>query len=60
MTSNLLLILLRVHIASSRMDEITKNGVSPVRPYDDIPEEFFVWNSNVIPRNYAPVLTKQV
>ena len=40
--------------------EITKSGVSPIRPYTDIPEEFFVWNSNVIPRNYAPVLTKEV
>ena len=40
--------------------EITKNGVSPIRSYGEIPDEFFVWNSNVIPRKYTPVLTKQV
>ena len=40
--------------------EITKNGVSPIRSYGEIPDEFFVWNSNVIPRKYNPVLTKQV
>ena len=39
---------------------ITKDGVSPIRSYKEIPDEFFVWNSNVIPRKYTPVLTKQV
>ena len=33
--------------------EITKEGVSGIRPYSAIEDEFIVWNSNVIERDYV-------
>ena len=38
--------------------EITLNGVSPLKSYDEIPENFIVWNSSVIPREYKETFTK--
>ena len=38
--------------------EITSNGVSPLKSYDEIPDNFIVWNSSVIPREYKETFTK--
>ena len=40
--------------------EITANGVSPLKPYEDIPEEYVIWNSSVIPKDYEDTITKEV
>lgn len=40
--------------------EITRNGVSPLRSYEDIPEDFIVWNSSVISRDYVQSDSRQV
>ena len=40
--------------------EITSNGVSSLRSYDDVPEDFIIWNSSVIARNFCVQDTKEV
>jgi len=40
--------------------EVTRNGVSALRSYEDIPEDIVVWNSSVIARDYKPVETKEL
>ena len=40
--------------------EITSNGVSPIKPYTDIPDDYVIWNSSVIPKNYEDTITKEV
>ena len=34
--------------------EITKDGVSPLKDYADIPEDKMIWNTSVIARDYLP------
>ena len=33
--------------------EITKDGVKPLRSYEDLPEDKIIWNTSVIPRDYV-------
>ena len=33
--------------------EITKEGVQPLRSYDDLPEDKIIWNTSVIARDYV-------
>ena len=40
--------------------EITRNGVSPLRTYDEIPDDVIVWNSSVINREYRDVETLEI
>ena len=40
--------------------EITENGVSQLKPYTDIPDEYVIWNSSVIPKDYEDTITKEV
>ena len=40
--------------------EITSNGVSPLKSYDEIPEDYVIWNSSVIPKDYEDTITKEV
>ncbi len=40
--------------------EITQNGVSSLKSYDDIPEKYVIWNSSVIPKDYEDTTTKEV
>ncbi len=40
--------------------EITSNGVSKLKSYDEIPEDMLIWNSCVIPKDYKETLTKEV
>ena len=40
--------------------EITRNGVSPLKSYDEIPEDYVIWNSSVIPKDYEDTITKEV
>ena len=40
--------------------EITSNGVSNLKSYEEIPENVIVWNSSVIPRDYNSYVTKEV
>ncbi len=40
--------------------EITKEGVSSLRPYKDLPDDVIIWNSNVIQRDYVTTETFEV
>ena len=40
--------------------EITSNGVSKLKSYDEIPEDMLIWNSCVIPKDYEDTPTKEV
>ena len=40
--------------------EITKDGVSELKSYDDIPENHIVWNSSVIARDYVEPTNKEL
>ena len=39
--------------------EITKDGISEIKNYGDIPDGYFVWNSNIIPHEYRVYETKE-
>lgn len=40
--------------------EISRNGVSPLRSYEEVPENFIIWNTSVIARDYHVTETKDV
>ena len=39
--------------------EITKDGISDLKQYGEIPDGYFVWNSSIIPHEYLVYETKQ-
>ena len=38
--------------------EITKNEISKIKPYGEIPDGYFVWNRSIIPQEWKEVETK--
>ena len=40
--------------------EISRNGVSPLRSYEEVPENFIIWNTSVIARDYQVTENKDV
>ena len=40
--------------------EISRNGVLPLRSYEEVPENFIIWNTSVIARDYQVTETKDV